>query len=213
MTKLKNWIVLLVVVLLMSTGVLAQATADDDDHKDRGSYQRRSESHHDGAYDHDEGNKKRHRKRQGKDSHEHEKAYLTPVSNQTFKDACGACHFAYQPELLPSGSWDKILAGLDDHFGESIDLDPDSKKEIAVYLKTNAAEYSSAKRAKKIMRSLGSQTPLRITQVPYLIKKHDDIDPAVIRRESIGSLANCSACHTTAEQGIYDDDHVVIPRQ
>jgi hypothetical protein len=116
--------------------------------------------------------------------------------------------------LLPSGSWEKILARLDDHFGEEVDLDLDSKKIIAEYLKANSAEYSSAKRAVKIMRSLRGQTPMRITDVPYIRHKHedDDIPPDAFQRKSVGSFSNCIACHTTAEKGIYDDDFVKIPK-
>ena len=145
-------------------------------------------------------------------SKHHRKRYLNPVSNPTYKEECGACHFAYQPELLPSGSWDKILGGLEDHFGEAIELDPSSRKAIGDYLRANAAEHSSAKRAVKIMRSLGNRTPLRITETPYIRKKHHEVSANVLKRDSIGSLSNCAACHTKAEQGIYDDDYVVIPR-
>ena len=34
----------------------------------------------------------------------HRAKYLTPVSNPMYIEECGACHFAYQPEPLPSGS-------------------------------------------------------------------------------------------------------------
>ena len=66
------------------------------------------------------------------------KRYLTPVNNPTYIEECGGCHFTFQPELLPSGSWDKILAGLEDHYGEAIELDPKSKREIAEYLNRNS---------------------------------------------------------------------------
>ena len=62
------------------------------------------------------------------------------------------------------------------------------------------------------MKSIGSQTPLRITQVPYIQREHHKIQPSVFERESIGSFSNCAACHTTAEKGIYDDDAVTIPK-
>ena len=92
-----------------------------------------------------------------------------------------------------------------------IELDDDSRKTIAAYLKSNSAEYSSAKRAVKIMRSLRNQVPLKITDIPYIIEKHHEISPNILKRESIGSLSNCIACHTTAEKGIYEDDNVKIP--
>lgn len=145
-------------------------------------------------------------------SKHHKKRYLNPVNNATYKEECGACHFAYQPELLPSGSWNKILGGLQDHFGETVELDPASMKIIGEYLRANAAEHSSAKRAVKIMRSLGDRTPLRITETPYIREKHHEVSTNILKRDSIGSLSNCTACHTKAETGIYDDDDVVIPR-
>lgn len=151
-------------------------------------------------------------KKDRNDSKHYRKRYLAPVDNATYKEECGACHFVYQPGLFPSGSWEKILAGLEDHFGEALELDPESKKTIAEYLKANAAERSSAKRAVKIMRSLGSQAPLRITEIPYIQEKHHEVSANVLKRKSIGSLSNCSACHTTAEKGDYDDDNVVIPK-
>ncbi|MFZ1202641.1 MAG: diheme cytochrome c [Desulfobacterales bacterium] len=137
--------------------------------------------------------------------------YLKPVTNQTYKATCGQCHFAYQPELLPSASWLTILNKLNDHFGEEIEADPDTIKSISDYLKTNGAENSTAKRSVKIMKCLGNQVPMRITAIPYIRKKHHELDPAIFKRKSIGSLANCVACHTAAENGIYDDDDVRIP--
>ena len=66
--------------------------------------------------------------------------------------------------------------------------------------------------SEKIMRSLGNQVPMRISDIPYIREKHHELDPAIFKRESVGSLANCAACHITAEKGIYDDDDVKIPK-
>jgi hypothetical protein len=188
----KKCIILLVALSFIANGVFYAALADHNEHKKRKRYQirYRNNSEHDG------------------------KSHLKPVDNPTYKEICGECHFAYQPELLPSGSWEKILAGLADHFGEEIEIDQESKNIITEYLKANSAEYSSAKRAVKIMRSLRGQTPVRITDVPYIRHKHedDDIPTDAFTRKSVGSMSNCIACHTTAEDGIYDDDYVVIPK-
>ena len=193
MTGTRKWIIFLAAFLVMINGAFYAVLADHDD-------------------DHDsDGKRNRHQERYRGNYKDHKQRYLTPVDNPTYMEECGGCHFAYQPELLPSGSWDKILAGLKDHYGEVIALDPKSKKEIEEYLKANAAEYSSAKRAVKIMRSLGNRTPLRITEIPYIQEKHHDVSQNVLERDSIGSLSNCSACHRTADKGIYEDDDVVIP--
>lgn len=207
--RIKKGIILLVALFLMVNGVFYAALADHDEHKEKRWYQKIFDWDDDDDNDDDD-----HHTDNRKNSKHSSERYLNPASNPTYKEQCGACHFAYQPELLPSGSWEKILARLDDHFGEEVDLDLDSKKIIAEYLKANSAEYSSAKRAVKIMRSLRGQTPMRITDVPYIREKHqdDDIPADAFARKSVGSMSNCIACHTTAENGIYDDDHVVIPR-
>ena len=147
-----------------------------------------------------------HQKKHRHSPENHGEKQLAPVNNQTYKDQCGACHFAYQPELLPSASWEKILTGLDNHFGQAIELDPDSNKAIAEYLKTQAAEKSTATVSVKIMQSVGSTTPLRITETPYIKKKHNEISPNALKKESIESLSNCLGCHKTAKKGIYLDD-------
>ena len=169
------------------------------------------------AFSDDDNYRKRHRYRGGfqkvdddsndDDYHDH----LKPVSNPTYEETCGECHFAYQPELLPSASWLKILGQLDDHFGEALDIDSETLKNISDYLVKNGAEKSSAKRSVKIMRSLGNQVPMRISDIPYIREKHHELNPEIYNRKSIGSLGNCTACHTTAEKGIYEDDDVRIP--
>lgn len=146
------------------------------------------------------------------DHKKHASKYLPPVNNETLKQECGSCHFAYQPGLLPSDSWLKIIAALPSHFGEEVLLNQESKYIISEYLRENAAENSSAKRARKILKSLGGHTPLRITETPYIREKHHELNADIFSRQSIGSFSNCVACHTKAEQGNYDDDFVKIPR-
>ena len=175
--------------LLLALSLILDALADDDHYRKRSRYRGGSQK-----FNNDNDN------------------YLKPVTNQTYRETCGECHFAYQPDLLPSASWSKILDQLDDHFGEEIEVDSDTIKTISEYLKTNGAENSLSRLSKKIMRSLAKQVPMRITDIPYIRREHHELDPAVFKRESIGSLANCIACHITAEKGIYDDDNVKIPK-
>lgn len=208
MKNIRGFTIFLGALLLVLNGGLYTALADHDENKEKRWYHNILDLDDDD----DENHKHRKRNRKRHRDNEHDGSYLKPVNNPTYKEECGACHFAYQPELLPSASWMKILTNLDDHFGESIELDDDSRKAVSDYLKSNSAEYSSAKRAVKIMRSLGKQVPLRITDIPYIREKHHEISPSVLKRESIGSLSNCIACHTTAERGIYEDDNVNIPK-
>jgi len=159
----------------------------------------------------DDGKRHQRRERKHKENNHRGDKNLKPVSNAAYADSCGACHFAYQPELLPAASWKKILEGTDDHFGETVDLNEHAILEISGYLASNAAEISSAKLSGKIMGCLGGTTPLRITDIPCIRKEHHEITPQMIQRKSVGSLSNCVACHRTAENGVYDDDDVSIP--
>lgn len=159
----------------------------------------------------DDGKKYRHRERRHGDRNHYEEKFLTPLNNTSYTDHCGACHFAYQPELLPSGSWRKILEDTEDHFGETLELEAIAREKISVYLTSNAANTSSSELSQKIMRCLDGRTPLRITDIPYVRKEHHEIDQNVINRPSVGSLSNCIVCHRTADRGIYDDDRVSIP--
>ncbi len=185
----KKCIFFVIILFLAANGMIYAAFADHDDHDDhrRGKTEKRYSEHH------------------GKHG-------LSKVNNPLYVERCGACHAPYQPGLLPSGSWQKILNGLSDHFGEEITFDGPTKNRISEYLTGNAADHSKRRLCAKIMKSLKKQTPLRITEVPYIQRKHHEIATSVFERESIGSRSNCSACHRTADEGIYDDDDVSIPR-
>ena len=139
---------------------------------------------------------------------------VAPVSNDTYKEECGACHFPYQPGLLPSASWKKLLApeALEDHFGENAELDEELRLQLLALLEKNAADTSYYKRSRKIMASLSGETPLRITEVPYIRRKHHEIPARLIKpNDKVKSLSYCDACHQQADKGIYDDDTVSIP--
>lgn len=114
--------------------------------------------------------------------------------------------------MLPSASWGKLLGNLDDHFGQTLDVDSETLATLMDYLGGNSADKSSSRQAAKIMISLGGGVPIRITDVPYIRDQHHEISSDVFSRNSIGSLSNCSACHRTAENGVYDDDFVEIPK-
>jgi hypothetical protein len=210
MKNIRGFIILLLVLLLILNGGLYTAIAHHRENKQKRWYQKIFDRDDDDHHDDDHKDRKRYRRRDHDDDHDGEN--LKAVSNPSYKENCGACHFAYQPGLLPSSSWKNILGGLDDHFGEFVDLDPETQEAISSYLEANAAEQSSAKRAVKIMRSLGSTTPMRITDIPYIKHKHHEISASAFNRQTIGSFSNCDACHKRAEEGVYDDDFVDIPR-
>lgn len=138
---------------------------------------------------------------------------VAPVNNALYAEECGSCHFAYQPGLLPARSWQKMMAGLDDHFGENAELDSSSQQALTEYLMTNAAEHSSYKRSRKILSSIASgDTPLRITETRYFKRKHHELSrPMVQDNPKVGSFSACAACHVNADKGSYNEHEINIP--
>jgi cytochrome c553 len=139
---------------------------------------------------------------------------VKPVDNKTYADECGSCHYAYPPGLLPGKSWAKLLdeKALNDHFGENASLDKATLKTIYDYAMENAAEKSWYKRSRKITVATEDETPIRITEVRYIKRKHHDIPEKMIKgNKDVKSLSYCNACHTQADKGIFDSDTVSIP--
>lgn len=188
-------VTILATMALLAVGIFFEATADDDHF---GKWRR-----HDGRGLHG---------RNAQRLHHHFKNQLEPVSNEAYKETCGACHFAYQPGLLPSASWSKLLTKLQDHFGHAVDIDDKSRETIRIYLSDNAAEHSGAKPATRIMKCLRGHVPDRITEIPYIRHVHRHIASEVFARKAIGSLSNCAACHKTADQGVYDHHQVEMQK-
>lgn len=138
---------------------------------------------------------------------------LPPVSNAKWKSECSSCHMAYHPGLLPERSWKKMMAGLDKHFGENAALDAPTAAEIEQFLVANSADKQNGRRSQRILQSIpASAAPLRISDTDYFVSKHDEISPATFKRKSIGSAANCAACHQGAEKGDFSERLVKIPR-
>ncbi len=138
---------------------------------------------------------------------------VAPVKNPQYLEECGSCHFPYQPGLLPARSWTKVMSGLDNHFEENAELPPEDANNITDYLLKNAADHANYKRSKRIMSSLGADdAPLRISETPYFIKKHDELSRAMVQdNPEVGSVSRCSACHTKAETGSFSESEIQIP--
>lgn len=138
---------------------------------------------------------------------------VAPVKNAMYKEECGSCHFTYQPGLLPARSWQKMMGDLENHFDENAELDKETQVILTKYLVGNAADDADYKRSKRIMNSLSkNDTPLRITETPYFIRKHDEIPKRLVQdNPKLGSFSKCAVCHVNAEKGSYEEDEVRIP--
>jgi hypothetical protein len=143
---------------------------------------------------------------------------VAPVQNQRYADECGACHLAYQPGLLPSTAWQRVMApdALTAHYGEDAWLPESDRQAIAEYLSANAANQAKRSRSRAFAVESGataSGQPLpRITQTRYFRNEHHEIPSRLIGPDHpVRSLSDCGACHREAERGIYNDDGLRIP--
>ncbi len=155
----------------------------------------------------------------GDDDHDdHKRGYrssldVAPVSNAAYSEECGDCHMAYQPGFLPARSWEKMMGNLEDHFGENAELDSETQQQLTQYMVENSAEHADYKRSKAMMKSLAdNQTPLRISETRYFIRKHDELPRRLVEdNPEVSSFSRCEVCHTEADSGSYNEHQVNIP--
>jgi hypothetical protein len=138
---------------------------------------------------------------------------VAPATDATYINECGACHFAYQPGLLPANAWEKIMGNLENHFKTDATLEGNDFIAISEYLKQNSAEKNmDYKLSKRIVNSLRNQpVATAISQTPYIIEKHDEIPQNLITQKDVRGIFNCTACHKTANKGIYSERDILIP--
>lgn len=119
-----------------------------------------------------------------------------------YTQECAACHTGYAPGMLPARSWQRIMTGLDKHYGTDASLDAATVQQIGGWLQANAGTY----------KRVAEEPPQdRITRSAWFVRKHDEVAPAVWKLPSVKSAANCAACHTGADKGNYDDDNLRMP--
>jgi len=95
------------------------------------------------------------------------------------------------------------MNGLPTHFGTDASLDAPTVTQIGNWLKVNAGQGRRAQQA---------PPQDRITRSAWFVREHDEIAPEVWKRAAIKSAANCAACHIRADQGVFNEHDVRIPR-
>ncbi len=115
---------------------------------------------------------------------------------------CAACHTAYPPGMLPAASWQRVMSGLNKHYGTDASLDAASLAPLNVWLQAHAG---TNKRVKE------EPPEDRITRSAWFERKHRKLDAAVWKLPSVKSAAQCAACHTDADRGDFDDDRLKLP--
>ncbi len=122
-----------------------------------------------------------------------------------YQQECAACHVAYPPGMLPAASWQRLMGGLGKHFGTDASLDETSSREISTWLNQHAGTYK---------RVTEAPPQDRITRSSWFLSKHKEreVPLAVWKRASVGSPANCAACHTQADKGSFNERDIKIPK-
>ena len=113
-----------------------------------------------------------------------------------WQSECGSCHVAYPSRLLRPADWTLILGSLDRHYGVDASLDPSSLagiRRVAGVTGTTAAPVTPA------------ALP-RITTSEWFRAEHREVSAAMWRSASVGSAANCDACHAAAGRGNFEHD-------
>ena len=120
-----------------------------------------------------------------------------------YKAECSACHVAYPVGMLPTPAWKNIMGGLQKHYGTDASLDAATVTQIGTWLAANAGTY----------KRVGEVPPEnRISKSAWFIRKHDEVSASVFKRASVGSAANCVACHAGAAEGNFNEHQVHIPK-
>jgi len=128
---------------------------------------------------------------------------LAVPENAKWKEECGSCHIAFPPKLLTADNWQKMMGGLDKHFGANAVLDAKDNKEILDFLTRYAGSgerYSAAS--------------LRISDTPWFKREHREVSAKEWVHPQVKSRANCTACHINAAnigRGIWSERDIRMP--
>jgi hypothetical protein len=116
-----------------------------------------------------------------------------------WQQECGACHIAYPAALLGPASWNRVISGLDKHFGTDASLDAATSAQVGRYLRSNAG-HERAPATTAIAAPV-----LRISDTAWFRNEHREVSAARWRSPAVKSAANCAACHRGAANGDFEE--------
>ena len=126
---------------------------------------------------------------------------LSVPGNPKWKEECGSCHIAYPPQLLTASSWQRLMGGLDKHFGVNATM-PDARdsKDILDFLQRNAGSGGRF-----------TASSLRISDTPWFSREHREVSNRTWSNPAIKSRSNCTSCHVNAERGDWSERGIHMP--
>ncbi len=132
--------------------------------------------------------------------------------HKLWREECGSCHSVFYPALLPARSWEKMMTEQDQHFGTDLGLDTTTVQAVLKFMLNNSADMHAMEAAYKIDQSIpAGDTPLRVTDTAYWVKKHRKIATSDWSSPLVKSKSNCAACHSDADAGTFEDGAMRIP--
>ena len=130
--------------------------------------------------------------------------------DQAWVAECGGCHQPFHPSLLPRASWAALMNGLDDHFGEDASLPEAKARPIAAFLNSYAAEAWDTEAARRFaVVSLPNRCGSRRR---HLGSQARGAAARAVQRTRGTVQGQCSACHTDAASGRFDDQAIRLPQ-
>jgi hypothetical protein len=147
---------------------------------------------------------------------------FAPATDAKYQSECGSCHFAYLPGLLPARSWEALLAKSNDHFGETLSLEPETLRHIRDYLTANAGDRNDFTGSKQFLYRLSDEsTPLRITSLRTFKGYHFSVLHKMglapgfnsvneLSPQARKGVLNCSSCHEKAAAGSFAQKEIIL---
>ncbi len=130
--------------------------------------------------------------------------------NPLVAEECSACHMLYHPSLLPAKDWERIIATLEDHYGEDASLDTESTAKIRDWLMAHAAETADT-RAANVFQLNPQEGIYSLTDTAFWQGRHRGLPEAIFKSKAVRARSNCVACHEDAESGWFNPFQIEIP--
>lgn len=130
----------------------------------------------------------------------HRRMLPASPASASYTAECGSCHIAFPPRLLSASGWERIMAGLDRHFGDDASVEPAVRAELTAYLRAHAGSPRKF-----------DAGATRISETRWFRKEHDEVPAEVWASKQVRSAANCAACHTQAARGDFSERDLNLP--